>query len=373
MGILRSTYSGNMPHVLARQSAHSRAIFGVLSSGLARHHSSNPAAALRVEKLYGAPVLLSGLASLVLSDTELDCLDHHYKVSLERLQRHYQATPSPVVFFMAGALPASAILHLRQFSLLGMISRLGPSNILFQHGWSTLNSAVQSSKSWFHQIRELSKQYSLPDPLSTLANPPIKTTFKRAVKLQVLDWWQTKLRKAAQLPSLSLFRTEFMSLSKPHPIWTSAASSPYELKKAKVQARMLSGRYRTCWLRRHWSGDSSGLCQIPGCTGEPGTLLHIATGQCAGLTSARVRAVALWQIFLRDNELIFPLIRDFSLGDPQHFLEFLVDPTTRPKVISLAQIHSKKDILSKLCYMTRTWLFAMHKERLKLLGYWSRL
>ena len=164
-----------------------------------------------------------------------------------------------------------------------------------------------------------------------------------------------------------------MSLSKPHPIWTSAASSPYELKKATVQARMLSGRYRTCWLRRHWSGDSSGLCQIPGCTGEPGTLLHIATGQCAGLTSARVRAVALWQIFLRDNELIFPLIRDFSLGDPQHFLEFLVDPTTRPKVISLAQIHSKKDILSKLCYMTRTWLFAMHKERLKLLGYWSRL
>ena len=40
---------------------------------------------------------------------------------------------------------------------------------------------------------------------------------------------------------MNLFRAEFMSLSHPHPIWTSAGSSPFEVKKANVQARMLSG------------------------------------------------------------------------------------------------------------------------------------
>ena len=170
-----------------------------------------------------------------------------------------------------------------------------------------------------------------------------------------------------------MFRAEFMSLSKPHPIFTSAGASSYEVKKATVQARMLGGRYRTCWLRRHWSGDASGSCRVPGCVGQPGTLLHLATAECPGLASAKVRAVAVWEIFLRENPILFPLIRDYSLGDPQEFLEFLVDPTTRQKVIKLAQTYKKEyDVIGKLCYMTRTWLFFMHKARLKLLGLWNK-
>ena len=85
VGILRTTQAGNMPNLLARQSAHTRALYSVLPAGLARGHHGNPAAALRVEKLYGSPVLLSGLASLVLSTTEQTSLDHHYKVHLESL------------------------------------------------------------------------------------------------------------------------------------------------------------------------------------------------------------------------------------------------------------------------------------------------
>ena len=46
VGIIRSTHSGNMPNVLSRQSAHSRALFSVLPCGLARNHTGNPAAAL---------------------------------------------------------------------------------------------------------------------------------------------------------------------------------------------------------------------------------------------------------------------------------------------------------------------------------------
>lgn len=156
----------------------------------------------------------------------------------------------------------------------------------------------------------------------------------------MLDWWNQKFQaEVAKLDSLYLFRSQFMSLSKPHPIWTSAGSSSFEVRKATVQARMLSDRYRTCWLRRHWSGDASGNCRVPGCSDVPGTLTHLATGECPGLVSALVRAVALWSSFLRENPILFPIIRSYSLGDQESFLTFLVDPTTQPPVIALTQTH----------------------------------
>ena len=127
--------------------------------------------------------------------------------------------------------------------------------------------------SWFLSIKHICTQYSLPDPLLILTSPPPAQSFKKSTKQKVLDFWNTKLRsEVLKLQSLNMFKAEYMSLCHPHPIWTSAGSSPFETKKATVQARMLSGRYRTCWLRRHWSGDQTGMCRVPGCDDQPGTL-----------------------------------------------------------------------------------------------------
>ena len=103
-----------------------------------------------------------------------------------------------------------------------------------------------------------------------------------------------------------------------------------------------------------------------------GTLLHIATGQCPSLAQARKKAVDSWHYFLIDNPLLAPLINIITLNDPEEFLSFLVDPTTTPSVISLAQEHKEIDVVGKLCYLTRTWLFTLHKERLVLLDLWNK-
>ena len=370
VGILRSSNAGNSANVLARLSSHSKAVHAVLPVGIARGHYGSPAAALRVEKLYGVPVLLSGLAALVLSKAEESSLNHHFKVSLERFQRLYKATPSPVVHFLAGSLPAAALLHLRQFSLLGMISRLGPNNIMYKVAMQILSSPEKYKHSWFLKIRDISLQYSLPDPLVILSNPPSASSLKLKSQQKVLDYWQAKFREdVSQLDSLKMFKAEFMSLSHPHPIWTTCGSSPFETKKATVQARMLSGRYRTCWFRRHWSGDPTGHCKIPGCYDQPGTLQHIATGECQGLSGALVRATTLWDSFLAQNPILVPIVDQYRT---ENFLSFLLDPTTKPEVISMNQKHGKHAcIIEKLCYLTRTWLFYIHKERLKLLNLWK--
>ena len=66
VGVLRSVH-GNLPSLLARFTAHRKAIFSILPVGLARGHRGNPATSMRAERIYGAPVLLSGIGSLVLN------------------------------------------------------------------------------------------------------------------------------------------------------------------------------------------------------------------------------------------------------------------------------------------------------------------
>ena len=159
-----------MPHVLERVSAYGRAMAALLHTGAARHHNGNPSDTLRLEKLYGTPVLLSGVASFVLSKKEMCILYQQHKLMLCRLQKMNINTPDCVIFFTAGQLPISAIIHLRQFGPLGMIAHLAASSPLHQTGINILLSA-KKEKSWFQQVCELFWQYDIPEHL-TSSKPP---------------------------------------------------------------------------------------------------------------------------------------------------------------------------------------------------------
>jgi hypothetical protein len=366
VGILRSI-DGNMPNLLSRLSAHTRALMAVLPTGMAHSHRGNPAASLRLEKLYGTPVLLSGLAALVLSDSETAIVHHHHKVNLERLQRLLQATPECVVMFLAGSLPGTGILHLRMLGLLGMIARLGQDNILHQHGRHVLlsNSPNKISSSWFLSIRVISQKYNLPDPLLTLQSPPTHGQWKSMCKSRVIDYYEKKLRAEADLlPSLEFFRPSFMSLSNPHPLWSSAGS-PFEVGKAVIAARMLSGRYRTDTLSRHWTQDNPhGYCRLPGCTNQEGNLHHILLS-CPALADSRARMISLWGAFMVSRPALLPIIKHYTIDQEHLLLQFLLDPSCLPLVISSNRSHP--DTLKHCLFLSRTWCFSTHLARSKLL------
>ena len=181
-----------------------------------------------------------------------------------------------------------------------MLARLGPGNILHQHAIHVLLNLDKQNvnKSWFSGIRTISTQYGLTDPLLVLQSPPSYSHWKNLTKCKVLEWWLQRYRAIAHhMNSLQYFNPSFMSLSRPHPIWTSAGS-PFEVRKAVVSARMLSGRYRTDILISHWNNSNPlGLCRLPGCEGETGTLTHILL-HCPALGEARARALSHWKAFL---------------------------------------------------------------------------
>ena len=356
---------GNGPNIMARLSSHRKAVYGLMSSGLAKGHRSNPAACLRIEAVYGVPVLLSGLASLVLSTKEENMLGQQYKVHLQRLLRLHQATPAPVVFMLAGCLPLQAQLHLRMFSLFGQLCRLRDGdNILAVRARDVLSSALSSSKSWFWKIRQLCLQYGLPHPLEWLSSMLSKLEVKALTRPAVLQYWLNQFRtKADTLPSLQYMRTGFLGLTKCHPIYRTCGSSPWEVEKGTTQARLLSGRFRVEALSCHWvPWNKEGLCTLPMCwrTAEAhrGTIESFLIS-CPSLSSTRQALLMFNQNHLLAHPNLVALVNTCLVMDP---VQFWLDCSTMHPVISAVQKEGES-LLYGLFKMTRNYCHGLYKAR----------
>ena len=365
---MRSIY-GNLPHILKRISGHKKALAAALSSGLARHHRANPAASLKTEKLIGLPVLQSGVAALTLLKSEVGILSQHYKHTLEGLLKIHKKTPAPFVFFVAGSLPFQALLDIKQLGLFGMVCRL-ENNILHTVARYVLTTCADNSSSWFIQIKELCHQYQLPHPLTLLESSSSKETFKQLVKARVHDFWEEKLRhESSQLDSLVFFKPDYMSLSIPHPLITTCGSNPYEINKAVIQLKFLSGRYRTDKLLAHFHKSNSPTCQLScDMPDAPGDLQHLLV-QCSALSSRRDVLFEYWDVLASTNPVCTTLVKSIKQGSEEMFVQFLLDCTVVPEVSQLTE-DSRADVLSTLFKMTRTYCYSIHRERLKLLNRW---
>jgi hypothetical protein len=372
VGIVRSIH-GNKPNILARLSAHRTAVFALLNAGLARGHRANPAASLQVEKLYGIPVLLSGLATMVLAPSDLAVIIGNFKQHVERLLKLHSATPECVVWFLGGCLPFEALLHLRIFSLFGMITRLqNGNNVIASHARNMLASAKPSSKSWFLELQKISLKYLLPHPVTFLNNPPAKQTFKRLVKSSIIDYWEKKLRAQAiflKEGSLKYFDTSYMSLSTTHPLFTTCGTSPYEVSKAVIQARYLSGRARVESLTRHWDkSNKEGICPL--CRNvQPtvGTIEHLLlSGGCPALVEARLSMLAFFQAYMVPRPYLLPIFQALWDVEDSLTMQLLLDCSVIPSVIKMSQ-ESEKMVMQDIFYMTRTYVFKIYVTRRRLL------
>ena len=245
---------------------------------------------------------------------------------------------------------------------------------LHKHALNVFTSRA-SSGSWFHQVRDLCLQYQLPHPLTLLSSPVqySKEAFKKLAKKHVTNYWEQKLREEASLlTSLRFFKPHFMTISSPHPIFLSAGSSPYEVTKAGVQALFLSGRYRTELLCRFWSKNPHGYCLGPNCTGkeiledEEHILLY-----CSSLAATRQTLVNFTMNYTKGFPIISGILLTFTNPNHPQFFQFLLDCSVIPQVISLSQEHGR-EALYHLFKVTRTWCYSLHRDRLKMLGRWTK-
>ena len=279
-----------------------------------------------------------------------------------------QSVPQSGIYFLAGSIPGSSFLHLRQLSLFGMITRLKDSTIN-KHAKNIFSNNTISQKSWFHQIRNLCLKYDLPHPSSLLLNPPSKQEYKRIVKKKIINYWELLLRdEASSLTSLEFFFPEKMSLTSPHPIWKTAGSSPTKVLMASVQSLMVSGRYRTQGLCSHWSNNTSGICKPSHSCGVFENLSHILQ-DCVAVCHTCTKLRSFTDSYCADKPVVQLIVQLYCTPGEPKFCQFLVDCSVLPEVVSAVQQYGQ-DILTQLYDISRIWCYALHRDRLKILGRW---
>ena len=372
VGVLRAV-SGNVPNTLQRISAFKKSLGPLIACGLARGSRSNPAASLRILSIYATPVLLSGLPSLVLSSNEISSIDQQYKRTLQNILKLSVNSPPALVYFIAGSLPLTAILHMRQLSLFAMVSRL-PTDPLNIHARNTLLTSSPSEKSWFVIVRNLCLLYDLPHPLHVLDNPLPKKSFAKLLKSRVCDYWEVRLRQSA-LPlldrSLRFFKPQFMSLFHPHVLVSSAGKNPYEVSKARIQLKFLAGQYPCGELTRHWSSDNNrGLCTYPPCftSGTVESREHVLL-HCPAYSEVRTRLLNMC-LKVRSPVAQTIIVTHLLQGPTSIQMQLLLDSSVLPGVIVARQNHGDQ-VLNDLLHLGRTWCFSVHRGRLKRLKLWN--
>ena len=129
---------------------------------------------------------------------------------------------------------------------------------------------------------------------------------------------------------------------------------------------MLSGRYRTEYLQRHWKDNPQGYCLAPGCSNAVETLQHILL-DCVAYNSNRVRLTRLW--LSNEDQIIKNITSEALSSNRDYQVQFILDCSVLPSVISASQQYGS-NILDKLFYLTRTWCYSIHRTRMKILGRW---
>ena len=212
--------------------------------------------------------------------------------------------------------------------------------------------------------------YSLPHPHQLLTNPPAKSAFKRLIKKAVSKFWTDTLQaEASSLNSLHLFHPLNYSLQKTHTIWTSAGSNPFECHKAVVLARMISGRYRTEKLARHWSSTNRDrYCSLESCDNIVGSLEHMLI-ICPGLETVRDR---MKRMYIEKTALLVPLQRtvlELLESSPEAQLQLILEPMAFVILMSMSRLYGPT-VSNILYYCSRTYVYYIQREKAKLLNQW---
>ena len=132
---------------------------------------------------------------------------------------------------------------------------------------------------------------------------------------------------------------------------------------------MLSGRYLTDKLQRHWTLNRNGYCLLPQCLpNSDGTLEHILL-HCPALSTTRSKLYQLCNTIAQESSLLSAVINSILNSDNNELiLQLFLDSSVLPTVIRTTQLYGTHT-RDRLLYFGRTWCYNIHRERMNQLGH----
>ena len=143
-------------------------------------------------------------------------------------------------------------------------------------------------------------------------------------------------------------------------------SNPFEVNKAVVVARLMSGRYPSDWHCRHWSPDNKkGSCLLCPDENLPGTIEHLLVS-CISLADKREQLIKYMLDQSEDSPQLLSLLNQMFGAPVEELVQFLLDPSVVPLVVQGCQ--QEHFSLKQVFRLTRTFCYGMHRRRQQMLG-----
>ena len=147
-------------------------------------------------------------------------------------------------------------------------------------------------------------------------------------------------------------------------MWPSCEGSESAIAAAKIQAKILSGRYRDDYLISKYK-DTTGCCTLGSCDHFPGDVTHYLSRDCPALSSQLNTTLENYLEILTEFPVLMSAVLSALSQSNQDFVTFIVDPFYHPLVIPIRQELGPQSVWP-LLRLSRAYIWTMHRERKKI-------
>ena len=148
-------------------------------------------------------------------------------------------------------------------------------------------------------------------------------------------------------------------------MWLSCEGSKSAIEAAKVQAIILSGRYRDNYIMSKFNRENSGCCSM--CYYYPGNVQHYLSGLCPALSSQLHTCLQHSLNILSNTPYLLESLYSAISKSAEDWIYLIADPATNSDVIKIRQHYGSKSIWP-LFRLSRAYIWCMHCERTKLIN-----
>jgi hypothetical protein len=341
-------------HVQEKVKLARRTLYALMGAGLHGLNGLHPLVSVHLYKTYVIPRFLTGLECVILNRKEIDLLESFHRKVLKSIQHLPDRCASAAVYFLLGEPPIEAILHVRSLTLLGSILRQ-PDTVLNTLALSRIHHYPAPAGSWFEYVDTLLQKYRLRSLQELVRTLPSKSAWKTEVKTAIVGYWEMQLRADAELKSSLVYMDiEHCHLKSAHQLWTSTYSSPHDIRRAMVKAKVLTGTYTLQVNKAKFNQhEVDNMCRL--CSSNPEDRTHFLI-ICPALETIR-------RPYIQNLSVLIPI--------DQMSLESIVRVVLDSSSVIVFK-GGERDIginKSSIESISRCLIFALHCERARKLQY----
>ncbi|KAK3101457.1 hypothetical protein FSP39_003722 [Pinctada imbricata] len=220
-----------------------RTMYNLLGAGLHGRRGLNPLTSYRIWECFGLPRCTFGLECVKLTGKDIEAMDKFQRGLLRQLQSLPDRCANIPVYSLVGAKPISVVLDIKVLNFFMSLARQTDSK---EHQIIRRQLAVkdENSASFTITVRKTLQKYQLPDAYSLLEKTPTKAQWKKMIKEATNNIYTAKITEEIKTKStLKYLGIQKQPLDNPHPIYKFTGPNPFEVLKAQIKARILTGTY----------------------------------------------------------------------------------------------------------------------------------